>query len=61
MPEPHIDPKIEDLEPGEAGRLLLRVCSVCGLVTMVEDLDDCLSCDGYMCPEHGLVKISNWG
>lgn len=63
-PQFHVDPKIEEMieemTPAESGKLRLRVCCICGVITKVEELDECPTCEGYMCSGHALVKISAW-
>ena len=47
-----LDPKLQQLSFSEASRLELRACSICGIINSVEEMEDCLMCDEFMCAAH---------
>ena len=47
-----LDKKVQQLSLKEAAKLEFRVCCVCGLIKNAEVLEECLTCDGFMCSEH---------
>jgi hypothetical protein len=48
----HLDPNLQQLSPEEVAKLELRACCICGVIKNANDMEECLTCDGFMCAEH---------
>lgn len=48
----HLHPSLRQLRIEEAAKLELRVCCVCSVIKGANDMEECLTCDGFMCTEH---------
>lgn len=48
----HLDPNLQKLSLDEAAKLELRACCICSVIKDANDMEECLSCDGFMCSEH---------
>lgn len=48
----HLHPTLQKLRLEDAAKLELRVCCICGVIKAASDMEDCLTCDGFLCDEH---------
>ena len=48
----HLDPNLQQLSLHAAAKLELRACCVCSVIKDANAMEECLTCDGFMCSEH---------
>ena len=51
-PKIQLAPELQQLGLKQASSLELRACCICGVVQNANGMEECLSCDGFMCANH---------